>query len=625
MAKKQFKAESKRLLDLMIHSIYSQKEIFLRELISNASDALDKLHFRSLTDAGVTQAKEGYRIDITVDKGARMLTVKDSGTGMTREEMESNLGTIAKSGSLDFKQGADAGENIDIIGQFGIGFYSAFMVADKVTVTSRAYGSEEAYMWESKGADGYTITPCTKEDFGTEVVLVIKENTPEDNYDAFLEKYTLTDLVKKYSDYIRYPVYMETERTQKVDDKEEYETITELSVLNSMTPIWKKNRKDVTDEEYAGFYGDKFADYTPPAKVIQSKTEGSATYTALLFIPGRAPFDYYTKGYEKGLQLYASGVLIMEKCADLLPDYFSFVKGLVDSQDLSLNISREMLQQDNQVKLIHNSLERKIKAELAKMLKDEREAYETFFANFGMQLKAGIYMGFGANKELLKDLLLYRSANTEKMVTLQEYRETMPDDQPYIYYATGESAEKIARLPQAETVKSKGYDILCLTDDIDEFVINILDSEGGKEFRSISGGDLGIESEEEKEEVKTKTEEHKDLFTFMKDTLGGKVTAVQLSSRLVSHPVCLTAEGALSIEMEKVLNSMPNAEKISAEKILEINMNHPVFKALQALVGKDDEKLKKYTNLLYNQALLIEGLPVEDPVQFAVDICELMQ
>ena len=625
MAKKQFKAESKRLLDMMIHSIYSQKEVFLRELISNASDALDKLHFRSLTDSTITQKKEDYRIDITVNKDARMLTIKDSGAGMLRDELEANLGTIAKSGSLDFKQTAEAGENMDIIGQFGIGFYSAFMVADKVTVNSRAYGANEAYSWESKGADGYTINPCEKADFGTEIILVIKENTDEENYENFLDKYTISSLVKKYSDYIRYPIYMETETSVKKEDSDEYETITELSVLNSMTPIWKKDKKDVAEEEYAGFYQDKFADYTPPAKVMQSKTEGSATYTALLFIPGRTPFDYYTKNYEKGLQLYASGVLIMEKCADLLPEYFGFVRGLVDSQDLSLNISREMLQQDNQVKLIRNSLERKIKAELAKMLKDEREGYEEFFKNFGMQLKAGIYADFGMNKELLKDLLLYYSINTEKMVTLQEYRNAMPEEQPYIYYATGESAEKINRLPQAETVKGKGYDILCLTDDIDEFVINILDSEGDKEFRSISGGDLGLESEEEKQELQTKAEEHKDLFAFMKTTLNGKVTDVRLSQRLVTHPVCLTAEGALSIEMEKVLNSMPSADKISAEKVLEINMNHPVFETLQTLLGKDDEKLKQYTALLYNQALLIEGLPIEDPVQFAVDICELMK
>lgn len=625
MAKKQFKAESKRLLDLMIHSIYSQKEIFLRELISNASDALDKLHFRALTDDSVTQKSDDYRIDITVDKDARMLVIKDTGIGMTQEEMEKNLGTIAKSGSLDFKQNADAGENVDIIGQFGIGFYSAFMVASKVTVRSRTHGAKEAFQWESKGADGYTLTPYEKADFGTEIILVIKENENDEDYDMFLDKFRLSALVKKYSDYIRYPIYMEMEHTHPVEGKEgEFETVTEIEVLNSMTPIWKKDKKEVTDEEYAGFYQDKFADFTPPAKVIQSKTEGSATYTSLLFIPGRTPYDFYTKGYEKGLQLYASGVLIMEKCADLLPDYFSFVKGLVDSQDLSLNISREMLQQDGQLRIIRSSLERKIKNELTKWLKNEREAYEAFFANFGMQLKAGIYMDYGQNKDLLRDLLLYHSANTEKMVTLKEYREAMPEDQPYIYYAAGESVDKILKLPQVELVKSKGYDILCLTDEIDEFVINILDSESEKEFRSVSSGDLGLESEEEKEEIKTKNEENKELFTFMKETLDGKVTAVKLSQRLVSYPVCLTAEGPLSIEMEKVLNAMPNAEKVTAEKVLELNADHPVFEKLAALLGKDDEKLKKYTNLLYNQALLIEGLPIEDPVLFATEICELM-
>ncbi len=625
MAKKQFKAESKRLLDLMIHSIYSQKEIFLRELVSNASDALDKLHFRALTDDSVTQKSDDYRIDIAVDKDARMLMIKDTGIGMTQEEMEKNLGTIAKSGSFDFKQNADAGENVDIIGQFGIGFYSAFMVADKVTVRSRAYGAEEALEWESKGADGYTITPYDKKDFGTEIILVIKENENDENYDMFLDKFRLADLVKKYSDYIRYPIYMEMEHTHPVEGKEgEYETVQEIEVLNSMTPIWKKAKKDVTDEEYAGFYQDKFADFTPPAKVIQSKTEGSATYTSLLFIPGRTPYDFYTKGYEKGLQLYASGVLIMEKCADLLPDYFSFAKGLVDSQDLSLNISREMLQQDGQLRIIRSSLERKIKNELAKWLKNEREKYETFFANFGMQLKAGIYMDYGQNKDLLRDLILYHSANTEKMVTLKEYREAMPEDQPYIYYAAGDSIDKILKLPQVELVKNKGYDILCLTDEIDEFVINILDSEGDKEFRSVSSGDLGLESEEEKEEIKTKNEENKELFMFMKETLAGKVTSVRLSQRLVSYPVCLSAEGPLSIEMEKVLNAMPNAEKVTAEKVLELNADHPVFEKLTALFGKDDAKVKKYTSLLYNQALLIEGLPIEDPVSFATEICELM-
>ena len=624
MAAKQFKAESKRLLDLMINSIYTHKEIFLRELISNASDALDKLYFLSLTDSSVTLKKEEYAIDIAADKEARTLTVRDNGIGMTKEELDKNLGTIAKSGSRDFKA-ENAGENIDIIGQFGVGFYSSFMVASKVTVKSRAMGSDEAFQWESRGADGYTLSPCEKEEVGTEVTLVLKEDTDEEHYSEYLDGFRLSSIVKKYSDYVRYPIRMMTEHQQlKEGSKDEYEPVSALEVLNSMTPIWKRDKKKVTDEEYAGFYQDKFSDYTAPAKVISSRTEGSATYTALLFIPGRTPYDFYSKSYEKGLQLYASGVLIMEKCADLLPDYFAFVKGLVDSEDLSLNISREMLQHDHQLTLIRASLERKIKSELQKMLKNEREAYEAVYKNFGLQLKMGVYMDYGAHKDTLRDLLLYYSAAEDKMVTLEEYAAAMPEGQPYLYYATGESVEKIKKLPQTELVRSKGYDILCMTDDLDEFAINMLDTQGGKEFRSVASGDLGLESEEEKEELKEKNTENKDLFELMKEALGGKVSEVRLSQRLVSHPVCLSAEGPLSIEMEKVLNAMPAADKVQAQKVLEINPDHPIFEKLKGLYGTDDERLKKYARLLYDQARLIEGLPIEDPVEFAATMCEMM-
>ena len=640
MAKKQFKAESKRLLDMMINSIYTHKEIFLRELISNASDAIDKLYFRSLTDDSVKLKKKDFFIRLAADKENRTLTVRDNGIGMTKEELEKNLGTIAKSGSLDFKNENETGGKVDVIGQFGVGFYSAFMVASRVTVRSRAFGAQEAWQWESTGAEGYTIEPCDKEDVGTEVILVVKENEGEEHYDEFLDDWRLAGIVKKYSDYIRAPIKMLREKSRAIEgtDKDEeghykapeYETYTEDETLNSMVPIWKRDKKKVKDEEYAQFYKDKFGDYSDPARVIQSKTEGTATFNALLFIPSRTPYNYYTKEYEKGLQLYSSGVLIMEKCADLLPDYFSFVKGLVDSEDLSLNISREMLQHDSQLKLIKTTLERKIKNELAAWLKNDREKYEEFFRNFGLQLKMGCYASYGMNKELLQDLLLFHSAKENKLVTLREYYEAMPEDQKYIYYAAGESTDRLAKLPAAERVLDKGFDILYLTDDVDEFMLQMLrsygDKEKEKEFRNISADDLGIETDAEKEEVKAKNEENKELFEAMKEALDGKVTEVRLSQRLKSHPVCLSSSGPLSIEMEKVLNSMPaQQEKVKSEKVLELNGEHEVFAALKRLFeAGDKEKLAAYSEILYDQALLIEGLALEDPVAYANNVCKLM-
>ena len=640
MAKKQFKAESKRLLDMMINSIYTHKEIFLRELISNASDAIDKLYFRSLTDDSVKLKKKDFFIRLAAAKENRTLTVRDNGIGMTKEELEKNLGTIAKSGSLDFKNENETGGKVDVIGQFGVGFYSAFMVASRVTVRSRAFGAQEAWQWESTGAEGYTIEPCDKEDVGTEVILVVKENEGEEHYDEFLDDWRLAGIVKKYSDYIRYPIKMLREKSRAIEgtDKDEeghykapeYETYTEDETLNSMVPIWKRDKKKVKDEEYAQFYKDKFGDYSDPARVIQSKTEGTATFNALLFIPSRTPYNYYTKEYEKGLQLYSSGVLIMEKCADLLPDYFSFVKGLVDSEDLSLNISREMLQHDSQLKLIKTTLERKIKNELAAWLKNDREKYEEFFRNFGLQLKMGCYASYGMNKELLQDLLLFHSAKENKLVTLREYYEAMPEDQKYIYYAAGESTDRLAKLPAAERVLDKGFDILYLTDDVDEFMLQMLrsygDKEKEKEFRNISADDLGIETDAEKEEVKAKNEENKELFEAMKEALDGKVTEVRLSQRLKSHPVCLSSSGPLSIEMEKVLNSMPaQQEKVKSEKVLELNGEHEVFAALKRLFeAGDKEKLAAYSEILYDQALLIEGLALEDPVAYANNVGKLM-
>lgn len=633
MAMKQFKAESKKLLDLMINSIYTNKDIFLRELISNASDAVDKLYFRSLTDNSVKLTKDDFQILLTVNKADRTLTITDNGIGMTKEELEKNLGTIARSGSLDFKAENHA-EDIDIIGQFGVGFYSAFMVASRVTVISKAFGSDEAWMWESKGAEGYTLTQTEKAEAGTQIILVIKENTEQDQYDQYLDEYTLVDIVKKYSDYVRYPIRMYREKTRAKekpadagdDYKPEYETYTELETLNSMVPLWRRNKSEVTEEEYNRFYKEKFFDYTDPARVITSRTEGTATYNALLFIPGRAPFDYYTREYEKGLQLYASGVLIMDKCPDLLPDHFSFVKGIVDSQDLSLNISREMLQKDSQLKLIRNSLEKKIKNELNAFKNNDREKYEEFFKNFGRQLKFGCYADYGMHSELLKDLLLFFSAKQQKMVTLDEYVEAMPEDQKCIYFAAGESADRLAKLPAAELVLEKGYDLLLLTEDVDEFCLQVLRNYKEKEFKNVNSGDLGLESEEEKKAAEEASAESKELFEAMQKALGDKVKAVKVSTRLKNHPVCLSSEGPLSIEMEKVLRQQPGAEGVKSDKVLELNAQHPVFAVLKAAQESGDtEKLEKYTKLLFDQALLIEGLPIEDPVAYAQAVCELMK
>lgn len=625
MAKKQFKAESKRLLDMMIHSIYTHREIFLRELISNASDAIDKLYFLSLTDHEIQLNKSDLKIDLSVDKENRILKITDNGCGMTKEDLENNLGVIAQSGSLAFKKENDLKEEVDIIGQFGVGFYSAFMVSEKVTVISKAYGSDQAYIWESEGAEGYTLKECEKDAAGTEIILKIKENTDEDKYDEFLEQYRIQSIVKKYSDYIRYPIQMQmTKEKLKEGSENEYESYTETETMNSMIPIWRKSKNEVTDDDYNHFYKDKFFDFENPLKVIHSKTEGSATYNALLFIPAKAPFNYYTKEYEKGLQLYSSGVLIMDKCADLLPDYFSFVKGLVDSEDLSLNISREMLQHDRQLKLIAKSLEKKIKNELLKMQKENREEYEAFFKNFGLQIKFGVYNGYGANKELLKDLVMFHSSSEGKLVTLAEYVSRMKEDQKNIFYASGESIARIDHLPQTEMVREKGYEILYFTDDVDEFAIQMLMEYDGKQFKSVSSGDLDLESEEEKETAKKQAEEYKDLFTYMQETLKDKVKEVRLSQRLKSHPVCLASDGTLSLEMEKVLNAMPNDNKVKADKVLEINADHAIFGKLQSLYEADKEKLGSYCELLYMQALLIEGMPVEDPVAFSNLVCELM-
>ena len=625
MAMKQFKAESKRLLDLMINSIYTHKEIFLRELISNASDAIDKLYYRTLSDGDTGLNRDDFFIRIEPDKEARTLKITDNGCGMTKEELENNLGTIAKSGSLNFKKDNEQKEDIEIIGQFGVGFYSAFMVSDCVTVTSRAFGAEEAFQWQSKGVQGYTMAPADKDGHGTEILLKIKENTEENNYDEFLDQYTLQELVKKYSDYIRYPIRMDMQRSRlKEGSDKEYETYTETVTLNSMVPIWRKHRSEVTDEEYNQFYKEKFHDFEDPAKVIYSSTEGVATYNALLFIPARAPYDFYTRDYEKGLQLYSNGVMIMEKCADLLPDYFSFVRGLVDSQDLSLNISREMLQHDRQLKVIAGRLEKKIQSELENMLRSDREKYEAFYKNFGLQLKYGVYQDYGMHKDILKDLLLFYSSSEKKLVTLKEYVSRMKEGQAAIYYASGNSIARVDQLPQTEALKDKGYEILYLTEGVDEFALRMLVKYDDKEFKSVSADDLNLETEEEKQEAARQVEENKDLLAFMRDALDGKVKEVILSQKLKTHPVCLSTNGAISLEMEKVLNAMPTEEKVQAQRVLEINANHPVFAKLKKLYADDQETLKTYTSLLYTQALLIEGVQIDDPVAFSNQICDLM-
>lgn len=627
---KQFKAESKRLLDMMIHSIYTHREIFIRELISNASDAIDKLYFKSLTDDKVGISKDDFEIRIAIDKDNGTLTISDNGIGMTKDELENNLGTIANSGSFAFKNENGDNPDIDIIGQFGVGFYSAFMVAKQVEVRTKAYGSDTAYLWKSEGVEGYTIEECEKNKVGTEIKLTLKDDTEDECYDEFLEQWKIKSLVKKYSDYIRFPIRMDMEKSKLkdgtgTDGKEpEYETYIETETLNSMTPLWRKNKNEITDEEYNKFYKEKYYDYTDPVKHIHIKTEGSATYDALLFIPSKTPYDYYTKEYEKGLQLFSSGVLIMDKCADLLPDHFSFVKGLVDSQDLSLNISRELLQHDRQLKIIAKSLEKSIKNELKKMLTNEREKYEEFWKSFGLQIKFGVYNGYGANKELLQDILLFHSSFEKKLVTLDEYVGRMKEDQKYIYFASGETVAKIDSLPQTELVKDKGYEILYLTDNVDEFAVKMMMSYKEKEFKSVSAGDLDLETPEKKEEMKKLSEENKDMFAFIKDSLGGKIKEARLSERLKSHPVCLTNDGHISLEMEKVLNQMPTDQKVSAEKILEINPSHDIFKTMQELYSKDKDKLAVYSKILYSQALLIEGMSIEDPVEFSNLVCSLM-
>ncbi|WP_061568493.1 molecular chaperone HtpG [Caldibacillus debilis] len=622
MAKTEFKAESKRLLEMMIHSVYSKKEVFLRELISNASDAIDKIYYKALTDDSLTFNKDDYYIKIIPDKQKRTLTVLDTGIGMTREELESNLGTIAKSGSLAFKQEHEIKDGHDIIGQFGVGFYSAFMVADRVTVISKALGSEEAYKWESEGADGYTIEPWEKKEVGTEVILHLKENSEDENYDEFLEEWRLREIIKKYSDFIRYPIKLAVTRKKKDGDSGETADTVEEETVNSMVPIWRKNKNELKDEDYENFYTEKHYGFDKPLKYMHIRVDGTIRYQAILYIPEMVPFDYYTTEYEKGLELYSNGVLIMNKCPDLLPDYFSFVKGMVDSEDVSLNISREMLQHDRNLKVIAKNIKNKIRKELLNMLKNEREKYETFFKNFGRQLKYGVYSDFGEHKEELQDLLLFYSSKEKKPVTLEEYVSRMPEDQKYIYYATGDSVERIEKLPQTELVADKGYEILYLTDDIDEFAIKMLEKYKGKEFKSVTSGDLGIDTDDKQKKEETK--EDKALFDFMKDVLGDKVKAVKASTRLKSHPVCFSTEGEITIEMEKVLSAMPNGQKVKAQKVLEINTDHQVYQTLKNAYAQDKEKLKLYTNLLYNQALLIEGLPVEDPVEFSNDICKIM-
>lgn len=627
--KKEFKAESKRLLEMMINSIYTHKEIFLRELISNASDAMDKLYFKSISDGKEAVSRSDMQITIELDKGDRRLTISDNGIGMTKEELENNLGTIAQSGSFAFKTENEKTEDVDIIGQFGVGFYSAFMVAKKVTVISKAYGNDEAYMWTSEGAEGYTIAPAEKDSHGTAITLEIKDNSDEENYDEYLTPYKIKALVKKYSDYIRYPIKMDVEHEKLkegtgVDGKEpEYDKEIVTETLNSQIPIWKKAKNELTDEDYNQFYKDKFHEYSDPLLHIHSKTEGTATYSALLYIPERAPYDYYSKNFEKGLQLYSSGVMIMEKCADLLPDYFSFVKGLVDSEDLSLNISREMLQHDRQLKIIAKAIEKSIKNELKKLQKNDREKYEKFFDAFGTQIKYGIYESYGANKDELQDLLIFKTSNGVSS-TLEEYVSRMKEEQKYIYFASGSSVSRIESLPQTELVRDKGFEILYLTDHVDEFCLQMMHDYDAKEYKSVSADDLGLETEEEKQELKKEEEDNKPLFDFLTEKLNGKVKAVKLSQRLKKHPVCITSEGMLSVEMEKVLSAMPDSQGAKAEKVLEINPNHAIFEKLKSLYATDKDKTAEYADLLYSQALLIEGIPIENPVDFANKMCEIM-
>ncbi|MCX5780673.1 MAG: molecular chaperone HtpG [Firmicutes bacterium] len=622
MSKKPFQTESKRILELMINSIYTHREIFLRELISNASDAIDKIYYRALTDENLSFERDSYFIKVTPDIMLRTLTISDTGIGMSPEELEDNLGIIAKSGTLNFKEATEMQDGFDIIGQFGVGFYSAFMVADTVTVISRALGSSEAYKWESQGADGYTLEPWDKDTVGTDIILAIKADTEEEKYDEYLDQYRLQSIIKKYSDFIRYPIKMDIAQSRlKEGSDKEYEHYSEEQTVNSMVPIWRKNKQELKDEDYEMFYSEKHYGFDKPLKHIHVSVSGAVSYNAILFIPARMPFDYYSKEYEKGLELYSNGVLIMNKCPDLLPDYFSFVKGLVESEDFSLNISREILQHDRQLKLIAKNIKSKIKNELIILLRDDREKYEEFYKTFGRQLKYGIYDNFGADKETIQDLLMFYSSSEKKMVALDEYIGRMPAEQKYIYYASGDSIARIEKMPQAELVAEKGFETLFFTEDVDEFAIKMLMSYKDKEFRSVSSSDLGIEASENIIEDDDKT---KELFAFMKDALAGKVNDVRASQRLKHHPVCLASAGDLTIEMEKILNAMPNDQSVKADKILEINVNHAVFSALTAALDENKEKLSLYTDLLYNQALLMEGLPIEDPVSFSDLICSLM-
>ena len=628
MKKKEFKTESKKLMDLMINSIYTNKEIFLREIISNASDAIDKLHYMSLTDKKIKVNKKDFEIFLSVDKDKRTLTIKDNGIGMSKEELETNLGTIAKSGSEEFKTENEHKKNIDIIGQFGVGFYSAFMVAEKVEVISKKYGSDEAYKWESSGIDGYTIAPAEKDSFGTEVILTIKPDSEEENYSKYLETYEIESLVRKYSDYITYPIKMEVSHTHlkdKKDEKEEdeYETVTEIEVINSLTPIWRREKKNVSDEDYNTFYKDKFNDYETPLRHMHIKAEGTFEYTALLYIPSHAPYDYYSKEYEKGLQLYSNGVLIMEKCADLLPDYFSFVKGVVDSPDLTLNISRETLQQNRILKTIANSIENKIKKELETMLEEKKEDYEKFFKDFGLQLKYGIYNDFGMHKDKLQDLLIYTSSIDEKTTTLKDYVSRMKEDQKNIYYACGETIDKIKMLPQVESAKEKGYEVLYCTDQVDEFVFMTLRNYSEKNFVNVCGENTDFDTEEEKEELKKANEEAKEMFDIMKEAIP-EVTEIRFTNKIKEHPVCLSSKGEISVEMEKTLSNMPLNNGLKASKVLEINQNHEIAKTLKKLGKKNIEELQEYAKVLYAEARMIEGLPVENPTEIASLVCKFM-
>lgn len=623
MEKREFKAESKRLLDIVINSIYTNREIFLRELISNASDAIDKVYYKTLGDSSLTFNKDDYYIKIKPNKEERTLTISDKGIGMTEKELDENLGVIAKSGSLQFKKENEIKDGFDIIGQFGVGFYSGFLVADKITVITKAFGADKAYKWESDGVDGYTISEAEKDSFGTDIILHLKANDEDENYDEFLEEYKLKSLIKKYSDFIRYPIKLDVTKSRvKEGTENEHEEYVEEETVNSMVPLWRRNKNELTDDDYNNFYVEKRFGFDKPLRHMHISVDGMISYNSILYIPENIPYDYYTKEYEKGLELYSNGVLIMEKCSELLPDYFGFVKGIVDSQDLSLNISREMLQHDRQLSRIAKNIKTKIKNELESMMKNDRESYEKVYKSFGRQLKYGVYDDFGMNKDELKDLLMFYSSKEKKMVSLAEYVERMAEDQKYIYYAVGESNERIEKMPQTEMVLDKGYEILYFTEDVDEFAIKMLMNYKEKEFKSVSSGDLGIESEEEN---KKENEENKGIFEAMKEALGEKISAVKASSRLKNYPVCLSSEGEVSIEMEKILSAMPNNQGVKAQKVLEVNTNHEVFNSLKDALENDKDKFNLYTKLLYNQALLVEGLSIEDPVDFTNDICKLMK